>query len=129
MTDFAPDITRPKCFITMRTQVEKLAAYLRKTNGVYPNKRSLDEEEHEMGVVIAKLRKEKKGKVETQTSKDRIAYVNELIPDFVWDATNEKFISSALRLKEFFNLYNRIPKYGGDKLNEKIIYGFYQRVR
>ncbi len=113
----------------MRAQVEKLAAYLKKMKGVYPNKRSLDEEEHGMAVVIAKLRKEKKGKVETQTSKDRIAYVTELIPDFIWDATNEKFFSSALRLKAFFTLFDRIPKYGGSEDNEKIIYGFYQRIR
>ena len=46
----------------------------------------------------------------------------------MWDGVEDTFKSSVERLRLFIETHERIPKYGGDIPNEKIIYGFMQRV-
>ena len=120
-------ITKPQLIETAKRKTEDLVKYI-KAKG-YPNKRGIDQEQRDMAVLLATIRKEHKEKKQTQVTAFRLNYIKELMPNFAFDGVEQKFMESVDRLRDFIEFNNRVPRYGGDESDEKNIYSFMQRAR
>ena len=120
---------KPKLLDNAFKQVDDIKAYLDSHNGVYPSRRSTDKKQHAIATAIECIRKEIRGKKTTAVTKDRLAYLKRVIPNFKVDGVDLKFQNSVDRLRDFYTAHNRIPRYGGPEQDEKIIYGFMQRIK
>ena len=82
-----------------------------------------------MAILVERIRKEKRGKLTTAVTEQRLAYLDRIIPDFKLEGIDIKFEKSVSTLKAFYNAHGRIPHCHGPEVGEKTVYGIMQRIK